>query len=255
MKKLTKTFYIFSPPWKKVQLLFDDPKVFETNLFKSLSLKLLPTWYIKIRKRKIFNLFLRVEKHIPHQNTFLIYEGYDSHIFFYENGTGDGEIKVIRQIDGEYVEEKFLGYPIHWDFSLNQIPLKNLLGNVISKHWQELKQNKDAIHGDFTHSNILVDEQNNISIIDKKPVSDTTPIIYDLFYFYSYFLHKAKLQKKDILYENFLLEIFKEALQDEKNLIEQIKLISIDNFHFSKKEKVFLYWRERFENFLKKIIQ
>jgi len=168
-------------------------------------------------------------------------------LFFYKEKL---QIKVKRQINGNLIEEKFLGYPIHWDFTLKEIPNLNLMKEVLKRHWQELKKDRNNLHGDFTHSNILVSDKNKVTIIDKKTVDPDTPIINDLFYFYSYFLRRAKVYNNDLLYEEKLKDIFRDILQSNHAALETISHLKIENFHFSKKEEVFTYWKDRFENFL-----
>lgn len=249
---MNKTFYLLSPPYKKANLLFVKKEIQESKLFKSLAFKLAPQWYIKLRKCNFLNLFLKERISVPNEETFLIYNGYDSKVFFYEQ---NGQIRVKRAIGGEYKEEDFLGYQIHWDFTLKEIPSLNLLKEILRNHWQNLKEDNSNIHGDFTHSNILVDENNKVSIIDKKEVSSKTPIINDLFYFFSYFLHRAKIYKKDLIYEEKLKDVFRDILKKDTEYLKTIDDLEITNFHFSKEKETFIYWKLRFKNFLNEIFK
>lgn len=248
---MKKPFYLFSLPWKRVKIYFDDKQTLDTELFKSLASKTMPMWYIK-RRRALPNIFFKKIIDVREENTFLMYEGYDSTIFFYKEGK---DIKVLRKKDEKYFKEGFLGYPIHWDFTLDYIPNKELLIKVLKNHWEDLKKGK-KLHGDFTHYNILVDEGENVSFIDEKELGNDTPIIFDLFYFYSYFLHRADMYGKRDVYERELEDTYSIILKNEKRGISQsLDKIIINDFHFSKKEETFQSYKGEFEKLLDEIIK
>jgi hypothetical protein len=251
MTQKTKKFFLFSPPWKSVNILFSNQEVQDTKLFQSLAFKLAPPWYVKLRKLGVWNLFLKTTRSIPNETTFLIYNGYDSKVFF--NKEASTEITVQRLINGKYVNERFLGYPIHYDFSLNKIPNKELLGRTLATQWLMLKKDRKNAHGDFTHSNILVDNNRNVSLIDKKSLPPETPIINDLFYFYSYFLRRARIFKNDSLYENYLRDIYSKFFRKQDTPIKTIDSIGLETFYFCKREEELNYWKTRFKLFLKSL--
>lgn len=199
---------------------------------------------------KLLNSFFRVEKEVPNNNVFLIYKGYDSTVFFYKE---ENKIKVIREKKGYYYPEKFLGYPIHWDYSLNHIQQKQILRNILKNHWSNLKKKNVRIHGDFTHLNILVNEKGEVTIIDPQKTEEDSPIITDLFYFYSYLLYRASKYEKDYLYEQELQEIYAEVLKADKDVLNSLSLLKQKDFNFSNNQKDFYYWKNRFKNFIKDI--
>ena len=255
------TFFLFSPPWKRVKIYFSANEILKEKLFKSLAQKTAPNFYTRIRTSRIFcilfNWFFKREKEIPNTKVFLIYEGYDSTVFFYIK---EHEIGVIRKKDGKHTEEEFLGYPIHFDFSLDYIPNKKLLQEVLRKHWIDLKSGKTKIHGDFTHNNILVDENEKISFIDKKKVQEDTSVITDLFYFYAYFLIRASLyrprdKRRLTSLENDLNSIYSSVFEDEdKTALEMINKLSLKNFNVCDSEYIFNYWKKEFYNLVEKVI-
>jgi hypothetical protein len=246
---MKKTLYLFSPPWKKVKIYFDCTETLDTDLLKVLTQKTLPRWYIEIRSIKLFNPFFKTKSFVPEKNTFVKYRGYDSEIYFYYEREN---IKVIRKENGEYVKEEFLGYPIHWDFSLDSLPNNELLTDLLKNIWLGLKNGDMDIHGDLTHYNILVNKNGDITIIDEKKVSKDTPYIFDLFYFYAYFLHRASLYGKRNIYEDILKTIYTEIFKgEERNILKDIEKIPLKDFPFSKEEKVFNKWKRDFTLFLR----
>mgnify|MGYP001147488249 CR=1 FL=1 len=243
-----KSFFAFSPPWRKINILFNSQDSLNTKIFKSLSQQILPLWYIKLRKTKPVNFLFRVKEEIPNNNVFLIYKGHDSTIYFYKV---NGNLRVIRKKDCCYYYEDFLGYPIHWDYSLNHIQQKEILRNILRKHWTALKKKETPVHGDFTHLNILVNSREEVTIIDSQKTEKNSPIITDLFYFYSYLLHRASKYNKDHLYEEELQEIYSEILKNEKNILDSLNFLKQGDFRFSNNKKDFHYWKNRFKNFIK----
>lgn len=255
LMNIKKEFYIFSPPWKKIKIYYSPKEILDNKILKVMALKTLPHWYFKFRTNKIFasilNLFLKIKKEIPKKDTFLIYEGYDSSIFFYKK---NGELSVIRKIENSYIEEPFLGYPIHWDFSLKEIPNKNKIQSTLKKHWELLKTGKARVHGDFTHANILLDEEGEVTVIDSRQIKQELPIINDLFYFYSYFLYRASLYNNDKFYEKILEEIYAQILIKDKNILRLVDKLDRSAFHFTKKRKTFCCYKKRFKDFLIRIL-
>ena len=218
--------------------------------------------YYKIRLSKIFTFFFnwifKRTLEVPEESTFLVYQGYDSEIFFHKK---DGEIKIIRKRGKQYVREDFKGLPIHYDFSLNYIPNKKPLIKILRIHLEKLLDNKISIHGDLTHYNILVNNKKHVSIIDSKPNPNYTSILTDFFYFYSYFLLRSKLNKifyhkQSFLLEKELLDIYKEVFKNSDiEMIEEIKKIRKDSFHASKKESVFIYYKTKFKEFMEDVMR
>lgn len=256
-----KVFYLFSPFGKKVQIYYDADQVFEHNLFKSLSQKTVPIYYTQIRTNPafcfLFNWILKKQIDVPNENVFLIYKGYDSVLFFYENL---GKIRVIRKQNGRYQEENFLGYPIFFDFSLEHIPNKKILQKVLNEHWLNLKKDSKIIHGDFTYNNILINSDQEISFIDKKNVETGTPIITDHFYFYAYFLirlnlfcrgNKAHTDSLTKELHNIYAEIFK---NENPAILTDIQNLKLANFNISNNKDLFFFWKNNFFSFIKKIL-
>jgi hypothetical protein len=253
---IEKKFHIFTHPWKKVKIYVSTNKIFKHKLLKVLAYKTLPVWYYKIRTfflfRFIINLFFTVKKEVPDEGVFLIYEGYESTLYFYKE---KGKTSILRLEDGTFTKEDFLGYPIHWDFTKREVPHKSAIEEVLKEHWSQLKSGEKTLHGDFTHSNILIDDEGAITIIDSQEVRPETPIIYDLFYFYSYFLYRASISNNEDFYEKQLEQIYLNIFKDEKEVIESVEYLDNKYFHFTNDVDVFKKYKRKFKKFLEQILQ
>ncbi|MHC1716400.1 MAG: hypothetical protein AB9915_00690 [Candidatus Dojkabacteria bacterium] len=259
MEPTSKNFFLFSPPFKQVKIYFSSKEDLNTELLKSLALKTLPKIYLDVRRNTIFyflfNWISQIRIDVPDTNTFLIYKGYDSTIFFIKNNSS---IQILRKKNGEIQKEDFLGYPIHYDFSLGHITNKELISKVLKEHWINLKNGKDTLHGDFTHSNILVDGNKKVTVIDSKKTSTNCSIITDHFYFYAYFMLRAKMANYSMkdTFEKELLGIYTEVFKDEdtERIIESIKELKLEDFNVARKQETFDFWRNEFSQFITKII-
>jgi len=115
-------------------------------------------------------------------------------------------IKVWKKYDGtEWVQEDFIGFPLISEYSVREFKeKKQLIENALTIQWDKVMFNKSNIHGDFTHFNILYDNNNNIHFIDYKRIDNS--ILFDFYYFYSYLkqsIYKSKIlsvkQKEEIM--------------------------------------------------------
>lgn len=261
LKQERTTFYSLELNSKQGKLFFNSKNVLNDQLFIYLSKKLYSPIIVSVRTNSIFqDLFgwlFKVEKEIPNKNVFLIYEGYDSTVYFYKE---KGNISLIREKDDIFTNETFKGFPIHYDFSLDHIVNKDIIIKVLKEHLSLLKTNLKNTHGDFTNYNILVDNNDKISIIDPKG-TESSSILTDHFYFYSYFLIRTRLanplnKKRVKSIEKELYDIYHQVFKGEDiSLLDEIEKIASTDFVCSNNDKIFQYWKNRYYNLMKEILK
>jgi len=93
---------------------------------------------------------------------------------------------VWREDEGnKWIKEKFFGFQLISVYTLKEFELKlSLIEKAFHLHWTNLMTDK-YVHGDFTHFNILLGVEQEIIFIDRK--SHKNSVLFDFFYFYSYF--------------------------------------------------------------------
>jgi tRNA A-37 threonylcarbamoyl transferase component Bud32 len=102
--------------------------------------------------------------------------------------------KWVWKKEKNYIWKKeiFLGYQIISKFSLKEFESqKKIIKKALSEHWANLNKSSSNIHGDFTHFNILYDENEKIHLIDKKEMVNSK--LFDFYYFYSYLKQSINL--------------------------------------------------------------
>lgn len=108
----------------------------------------------------------------------------------------NGNILLINLVDGQpemvwrkkansWSSEEFLGYQLISSYTLIEFhEKKELIKKAFQMQWQLVQKNSSNIHGDFTHFNILVEQDGEINFIDRK--ENQNSILFDFFYFYAY---------------------------------------------------------------------
>lgn len=193
-----KKFHYF--PYKKdaPYILYDDSKVFSSEVFLSLYNKLygVNSWKLILRKTNpvsiIFEQINKTRIIVPEDNVNLIYVGYDSSLYFCLDSNMQVS-RLYRNLNGEFFEEEYLGpsLSIYNSHSLeHQMPY---LKNFFQDWWDGLKKGKHAIHGDLTPFNICISE-GKISLVDFKPHRNDS-IIFDHLYFFAYSMHLLSRRK------------------------------------------------------------
>ena len=125
----------------------------------------------------------------------------------------NGEPQTVwREQEDKWEREPFLGYQLISAYSLKEFNNKReLIKEALERQWEKVLEDPLNIHGDFTHFNILVGEDNNLHFIDRKEMKNS--ILFDFFYFYAYLrqcLSRCKtLTKGD---ENQIVEGFKNLI-------------------------------------------
>ena len=103
-------------------------------------------------------------------------------LFEFDNYT---PIAVWRLDKGVWSSEPFIGYQLIVEYTIQEFKKKkDALKNALALHWTKVCNSLDAIHGDLTHFNILVDSNNEFHYIDRK--SGNHSKLYDIYYFYAY---------------------------------------------------------------------
>ncbi|MFO8022360.1 MAG: hypothetical protein R6U65_07835 [Perlabentimonas sp.] len=199
---MIKSFYFF--PFKKdtPYLMYDDRKVFSSEIFISLYNKIygVNSWKLIMRKFKpisiLFEQFSKRSVAVPAEDVNLIYVGYDSSLYFSLDENTQVS-KLYRYMNNNFVEEKFLGHTLNIysskEFERQMAPLKDFFRSW----WIELRDGTHGIHGDLTPFNICIADS-KILLIDSKPEQNNS-IIFDHLYFYAYSMHllgRRKFMKK-----------------------------------------------------------
>ena len=87
--------------------------------------------------------------------------------------------------NSKWEKSDFLGYQLISEYTVHEFSQKHdLIEKALQTHWKAVNNDSSNIHGDFTHFNILHNENSELFFIDKK--SDNHSKLYDFFYFYAY---------------------------------------------------------------------
>jgi len=254
-------FYLFSPITLKTKFYYRSKDDLDNDLVLLFARKTYPHIAVDIRTNPLFldlfeNLF-KVTKRVPNKNVFLIYMGHDSTLYFIKEHEA---IYLIKYCNGKFTKEKFKGFPIHYNFKNSKIPNKKLLIKTLREHFKNIKYKKIKIHGDFTVYNILVDDSQRITIIDKKK-NNSKSLLTDHFYFYVYFLmrvqrHNPFNKKMFKASEKQLFEIYQEVFKDEDcTLLNEIDKIEYSDFPMKKSEHSFQKWKRVYKELMVKILK
>jgi len=182
-------FYSF-PGNMEISLIYSSKRGFESKLFRNLIIQCSPTgsWFIRLITSELGfylgSLFkLQVQVPIPDVDYIGIVKSGTNILFELKNG----EPKSVWRTDasGKWKEEQFVGYQLVSDYSTSEFEKKYpVIEQALKTHWNSLKQDSLVVHGDLTHFNILLDDQNQLHFIDQKPHENSR--LFDFFYFFSY---------------------------------------------------------------------
>ncbi|MCG8607989.1 hypothetical protein MJD09_23760 [bacterium] len=174
------------------------------------------SWRVRIRKFGVVDfiarVFLKIDIEIPDENIKIVYDSGKKLVCFKFTGN---QPQLVYHVDrsGETTQEKFWGYPIITDYKYEHINF-NLVFHVLNDHWRDIKRNSpkkvvtDFLHGDLTHFNILVDND-DVQLIDQEKISNS--VLFDHFYFYSYFLEALE---RNVVVSEIELRKIKDKLDD-----------------------------------------
>jgi hypothetical protein len=172
---------------------------------------------------------------VPHPAVEIIYQGFERKVYFVLNACGQVDHIFVLEKEKKIPEQRpFMGYPIFWNKCDETIVNSGILKQFLMNHWQSLNSGEAVIHGDLTPYNILVNEKGEVTTIDPRNIQIDT-LLYDHFYFYSYFLQMIDYRifgypKNYYSLKMELQKIFIETFADENKsvLMKEIEHISIE---------------------------
>ena len=261
-KPIESYFYIFSPVKLGTEIFFKNETTLKEEVTAVLLNRKYPLWVIKIRTlklcTKLFSFFLKRKKLTPNNEVYLIYEGNDSTLFFCQKE--DKRYVLREENNGKISKEDFKGLPIHYHFNGRKIQNRQQIIRIIKNHLKSLKSGNVKTHGDFTVYNILINNKNEISFIDRRENSSKS-ILSDHFYFFTYFLIRIKrhnrfniIKQKSL--EKELIEVFRLVFKDEdQSILKEIANITIEDIVIPKGKKKFNTYFMKFKEMMYEIIE
>ena len=240
MQKLIETQFFCYPKNKDLCILYVDKQLLKSRLFKALSLQISPKEGFLLRFRKTNfghqlgklnkNDILKIE--VPQNKNIKIGYKNNNKIIFFEFDKNDNPIKILKKNESEtFTEFEFLGYSIIENYTKKEYHKKrSFIKQALEKRWQEITESK-ILHGDFTHFNVLLSQENKIHFIDAKKVENS--VLFDHFYFYSYFiqcLEKCQtISTKEVLEIKIDLQNIISSILDTNVIKEILNTIKIED--------------------------
>jgi hypothetical protein len=208
MQKLIEEDFYCYPKNQSLCIYYTDASILKNRLFKALSLQVSPKEGLLLRFRKTsFGHFLsqlvkpeKITIEIPdNSNCKIIYKNNNNLVFFDFDEISPKKV-LKKSKENEFLPNKFLGFSLIENYTKEEyFKKRDAIILALEERWGELVSG-NKLHGDFTHFNILLSSENKIHFIDKKEVENS--ILFDHFYFYSYYLQcleKCKtINKKDV---------------------------------------------------------
>lgn len=238
MQKLIDAQFFCYPKNKDLCILYSDKEHLKSRLFKALSLQISPKEGFLLRFRKTnFGHYLGklnrkdiLKIKLPENKNLKIGYKNNNKIIFFEFDKNDNPINILKKNESEVFEEsKFLGYSIIESYTKKEyFKKRNFIKQALEKRRQETSESK-ILHGDFTHFNVLLSQENNIYFIDDKKVENS--VLFDHFYFYSYYIQC--LERCQTISNDEVLEIKTDLqivikndlkLEDTKQFLNQINI-------------------------------
>lgn len=189
------TFFYF-PKEQSICLLYNEPSILKHKLFKSLSIQVTPKNSFLFRFRKsiighlIYRLVFRKKLAIESLDTSKIKLGYISSgkkvLFEFDSTNKPSFVFKQDKNSNEWKKEAYLGDTLIEEYSKNEYFKKSKsIEEALKLRWSQLIEGSN-LHGDFTHLNILISQENKLIFIDENQIENS--IFFDHFYFYSYFI-------------------------------------------------------------------
>ena len=191
-------FYSY-PAQKKLMVLYTSPKIFKSPIFQSLIIQISPNNTFLLRLRRtilghwlyvIFTFNRKISTMIPKEGIELAYINHEKQVLFEFNNI-DLPVKVYKgkRDESNWNKNDYFGLPLITEYSKKEFNKKwELIQSALEQRWKMLMTgnpfNKYELHGDFTHFNILISNDNLLIEIDQKEI--TNSILFDHFYFYAY---------------------------------------------------------------------
>ena len=180
-------------------LIYSNYKLQRNKLFSELLLQLTPKNSIFYRLRNsylghVFTSFSRLNLDVPSKDGEYIGIKKEDRIILFEFND-DKPNKVYKMLNGstKWSVENFIGHQIIREYSLDEIHRKITSIEKAFSLQKNLNEQSNFVHGDFTHFNILVNDEDEIQIIDE--LNSENSALYDVFYFYSYLKQNMERRK------------------------------------------------------------
>jgi len=222
----------------KYHLVYSSPELVESRLFKSLSTQIDPTNSPLHRLMRTYGgracaQVFRKEVASPDGQSRMLGIAKPTKMVLFEMD-GLSPKRVWRQTrKAAWENEAFSGYPLIENYSHTELQSKlATIRLVVRDHWTEINA-RGRIHGDFTHFNVLLNDSNEITKIDERPMENS--LIFDLFYFYSYLtknVRRSRLNSSEAQRSAFIEDlslVIREVLSSSKksDLAEQMSRMVI----------------------------
>lgn len=225
------------PKKQEMYLVYSNYKVFRSKLFLDLTLQSSPksSNFYRFLKSNIgyyFSSFFQVSINSPNDNQDYIGIVKKENYTFFEIDEFNNPTNVWRKSNNKWTKEKFIGYQLISEYSLNEFNIKyKVIENTLKKHWIAVNKNLSNIHGDLTHFNILINKEKETIFIDKKSINHSK--IFDFFYFFSYINQcvnrTMKLKESDkIIIVNNLKNIIKKTCKYKSFNEFEIDFLNMD---------------------------
>ena len=208
-------------------LIYSDIEGFKSRLFSDLALQLSSKGSLFYLFKKtvighLLNKLSTIKYPVPKPDTsFLGLLKKDRCILFEMSGSTPRTVWKKSDAKDEWLSEPFLGYQIISRYSFSEFKNKEPVIRDCFKVHQQNYIKQDRIHGDFTHFNILRNNDGEIFFIDEKP--DNNSQLFDHFYFYSYL--KQCLERRHFL-----------SRDDKKKILNLIAKIIVETNSYKQKK-------------------
>jgi hypothetical protein len=177
-------------PWyQEIHIAYSSYKAFRSKIFQNLYIQSSSKNSISFRILKsnvgfLISFLFRRKMEIPESNKDYVGLVKNGVVLYFQ--LENNEVTwVWRKVDNSWKKDKFLGYQLISEYTVEEFALKYaLIEKALKTHWDSVLIDSSNIHGDLTHFNILFNEKEELSFIDKK--SSKHSKLFDFFYFYSY---------------------------------------------------------------------
>lgn len=101
----------------------------------------------------------------------------------------DSSFRVHRYNGKEWSLEKFYGYPVLENYFSDELSAKiSVIKRVLEDNINQCILKQRCLHGDFTHFNALITENEDVLYIDDENLTQGKPIYFDFIHFIVYLI-------------------------------------------------------------------
>lgn len=232
------------PKKQQTYIAYTHRKLLKHRLFETLYFQVMPrnsliSRFLLSKFSRRFQFLSQQNIEVPHEGEYLCLIKPTNFILF-EFDNNNTPNKVWRKDNNnKWDYENFLGYPLILNYSLSEFEIKlPLIKKALESHWKNINDNPTLIHGDYTHSNVLISSKLNSKLILIDNKSNNHSKLFDIFYFYSYYIQGVNRSKSNQLSDKKIIQeklarIIKSicVYPDEKSLEQDIQDLNIPNLH------------------------